>query len=59
MLTASCILYADVLAQCYTWGANNMEQLGYHGIEEGLMAIDTEPRVVDSLFGQVRFADVC
>ncbi len=55
MLTGNWLLYVDVHAQCYAWGTNNMEQLGYHGIEERLMVMDTEPRVVEQLFGQVRY----
>ena len=30
----------------YTWGANDMRQLGYAGAEEGILGIDMDPRPV-------------
>jgi alpha-tubulin suppressor-like RCC1 family protein len=39
--------------QVYSWGANDMRQLGYPGAEEGILGIDMDPRPVTAVAGLV------
>lgn len=45
--------------QVFTWGANDMKQLGYPGAEEGILGIDMDPRPVSALQGTVVVAAAC
>lgn len=45
--------------QIYSWGANDMRQLGYPGAEEGILGIDMDPRPIDALQGLVVTAAAC
>jgi len=43
----------------YTWGANDMAQLGYAGAEEGILGIDMDPRPVTATQGLVAIGAAC
>ena len=45
--------------QIFTWGANDMKQLGYPGAEEGILGIDMDPRPVSALQGSVVVTASC
>ena len=45
--------------QVFTWGANDMKQLGYPGAEEGILGIDMDPRPVGALQGSVVISASC
>jgi len=45
--------------QVFTWGANDMRQLGYPGAEEGILGIDMDPRPVSEMQGSVVVAASC
>jgi len=45
--------------QTFTWGANNMQQLGYPGAEEGFLGIEMDPRQVAALQSRIIVGAAC
>uniref|UniRef100_A0A7S4PM21 SAM domain-containing protein n=1 Tax=Guillardia theta TaxID=55529 RepID=A0A7S4PM21_GUITH len=45
--------------QVFSWGANDMRQLGYSGAEEGILGIDMEAKTVLDMQGHIAITAAC